>query len=98
MQHNMADSSIHSDIQDSFITSEEENYLRIANLLMNVAPPAVRVKFDKEFDPGTLNTELCNQRFKKLRYLQNRVINQVQWNLLFPTSGKHMIFTVFTIL
>lgn len=42
-------------------TKEETNYLRIANLLLKIAPPAVRVKFDNEFDPVMLQKNLLTK-------------------------------------
>ncbi|XP_071145822.1 uncharacterized protein [Mytilus edulis] len=69
------------------ISAEETYYLRIANLLLKVAPTAVRVKFDKEFYPSGLQTVLNQNRVKIQGLLQKRIINQKQWNLLFPSSG-----------
>lgn len=48
------------------VTKEETNYLRIANLLLRIAPPAVRVKFDSEFDPVMLQKTLNQSRSQKL--------------------------------
>lgn len=45
---------------------EETNYLRIANLLLRIAPPAVRVKFDSEFDPVMMQKTLNQSRSQKL--------------------------------
>ncbi|XP_071145816.1 uncharacterized protein [Mytilus edulis] len=69
------------------ISEEETYYLRIANLLLKVAPTAVRVKFDKEFCPSGLQTFLNQKRAKIQGLTQKRIINQKQWNLLFPNSG-----------
>ena len=67
---------------------EEENYVRIALLLTGISPRAVRIKFDSEFSPVCLERTL-RQATKDLRDLKNKkVINQHQWNLLFPTTGK----------
>ncbi|XP_071178430.1 uncharacterized protein [Mytilus edulis] len=66
----------------------ESNHLRIANLVFKVAPPAVRVYFDKQFNPGGLQTVLNQHRFKALNSLKSkRIINQNQWDLLFPSVG-----------
>ncbi|XP_063397031.1 uncharacterized protein LOC134681362 [Mytilus trossulus] len=66
----------------------ENNHLRIANLVFKVAPPAVRDYFDKQFNPGGLQTVLNQHRFKKLNSLKSRrIINQNQWDLLFPSVG-----------
>lgn len=74
------------------ITKEEENYVRMALLLTGVSPRAVRAQFDTEFDPASLSSTLCNNPNKTtLNNLKsNRVINQTQWNLLFPSSGKFL--------
>jgi hypothetical protein len=54
-----------------------------------VAPPVVREKFDREFYPGGLKTELSTNRFKVISPLfDKRVINKKQWALLYPGTGK----------
>ncbi|CAC5401627.1 unnamed protein product [Mytilus coruscus] len=70
-------------------SEEEMSFLRIISLLYKVAPSAVRVKFDKEFHPTNgLETALRQNKFKVLEPLKRRrVINQTQWDLLFPSSG-----------
>ncbi|CAG2226977.1 unnamed protein product [Mytilus edulis] len=68
------------------ISAEETYYLRIANLLLKVAPTAVRVKFDKEFCPSGLHTVLNQNKAKIQGLKQKRILNQKQWNLLFPSS------------
>ncbi|XP_052080503.1 ankyrin-1-like isoform X2 [Mytilus californianus] len=70
-------------------SEEEMGFLRIISLLYKVAPSAVRVKFDKEFHPTKgLETALKQDKFKVLEPLKRRrVINQTQWDLLFPSSG-----------
>ncbi|CAG2221509.1 unnamed protein product [Mytilus edulis] len=70
------------------ISAGETYYLRIANLLLKVAPSAVRVKFDKEFYPSGLQTVLNQKRLKIQGLTQKKIINIKQWNLLFPSSGK----------
>ncbi|CAG2206990.1 unnamed protein product [Mytilus edulis] len=70
------------------ISSEEENFLRIFHLLIKVAPSAVRVRFDQEFYPRGLQIVLNIARSSTLVTLKKRrVINQAQWDLLFPLSG-----------
>lgn len=74
------------------ITEEEANFLRIINLILRVAPQAVRVKFDEEFFPGGLQKVLNQNKFKVLDSLKRtRVINQKQWDLLYPRTGKYLI-------
>ncbi|XP_071145817.1 uncharacterized protein [Mytilus edulis] len=69
------------------ISAEETFHLRIANLLLQVAPTAVRVKFDKEFYPSGLQTVLNQKRANIQGLRQKRIITQKQWDLLFPNSG-----------
>ncbi|CAC5389372.1 unnamed protein product [Mytilus coruscus] len=84
----IADVSTDSGEQASDISPEEENYLRTAHLLIRVAPSAVRVRFDTEFSPGGLKIVLNQAKSSKLEPLKKRrVINQAQWDLLFPKSG-----------
>lgn len=72
------------------VTEEEANYFRIINLMLRVAPQAVRVKFDQEFFPGGLQKVLNKNEFKVLDSLKRkRVINKKQWDLLFPRTGKY---------
>jgi hypothetical protein len=73
----------------SGIPKEENNYIRIFYLLHGVAPSVVREKFDREFDPGGLKTKLSTNQFKVIRPLfDKRVIQQTQWDLLYPGTGK----------
>ncbi|CAG2239300.1 unnamed protein product [Mytilus edulis] len=69
------------------LLEEEENYVRLALLLKGVSPRAVRSYFDREFPPthlpSTLNTNYNTLQDLKLK----RVLNQAQWNLLFPRNG-----------
>ncbi|XP_071149674.1 uncharacterized protein [Mytilus edulis] len=68
---------------------EETNYLRIANLMLRVAPPAVRVQFNNEFHPDKLQGTLKEQRFKILESLKGkRIINKPQWDKLFPKTDE----------
>ncbi|CAC5422317.1 unnamed protein product [Mytilus coruscus] len=73
------------------MTESEEamSYLRIISLLYKVAPSAVRVKFDKEFHPiKGLEAALKKDKFKTLDPLKRkRILNQSQWDLLYPSSG-----------
>lgn len=69
---------------------EKDNYDRINKLLQVAATPAVKQKFDTEFDPSilksTLNKSYCGLGKLKIQ----RVINQHQWTLLFPKNGKEI--------
>ncbi|CAG2187779.1 ANK [Mytilus edulis] len=85
----MADEFLGNGRQTTVILPEEERYLRIAHLLVRVAPSAVREKFNREFHPSRLKTELNKHRYGTLSDLKAKhIINQNQWNLLFPNSGK----------
>ncbi|XP_071181366.1 uncharacterized protein [Mytilus edulis] len=69
------------------LLEEEENYVRLALLLKGVSPRAVRSYFDKEFPPTYLPSTL-NTNYNTLQDLKiKRVLNQAQWNLLFPRNG-----------
>ena len=66
------------------LTQEEENYVRMSLLLTGISPRAARAVFDQEFAPSCLNATLTKE-YNKLKDLQQkRIINQQQWNLLFP--------------
>ena len=67
---------------------DKENYVRMALLVTGVSPRAVRVYFDKEFSPVNLPTTLRKLSNKLLDLKSKRVINQAQWNVLFPYNGK----------
>ncbi|XP_076096830.1 uncharacterized protein LOC143067416 [Mytilus galloprovincialis] len=68
----------------SGLTQEEENYVRMSLLLTGISPRAARALFDQEFAPLCLNATITKE-YNKLRDLQSkRIINQPQWNLLFP--------------
>lgn len=69
------------------LSEEEDNYIRFALLLKGVTPRAVRTFFDNEFPPTYLPSTL-NENYDTLYNLKlRRVLNQVQWNLLFPKNG-----------
>lgn len=75
--------------QAADISHQAQNFLRIANLLFRVAITAVRGKFDTEFHPSRLGFVLKTNKLKPLEPLKRKkIINQAQWDLLFPKSGK----------
>ncbi|CAG2226143.1 unnamed protein product [Mytilus edulis] len=85
----MADVLTGNGMQINVTSRGEENFLRIANLLLLIATPAVREKFNEEFHPARLETVLKENRFPHLDSLkQKNVINPIQWDLLFPVSGN----------
>lgn len=89
----MAEVSIGNGMKTKVMSSVEENYLRISHLLVRVAPSAVRIKFNYEFHPDTLKTVLNQNKFTRLELLKHKnVINQKQWDLLFPITGEQNRF------
>lgn len=70
------------------ITKEEENYIRLQQLIKGVSQKAARCFFDQEFAPVCLGKSI-KQASNKLNDLKiKKVINTEQWNLLFPKYGK----------
>lgn len=67
------------------ISNEEMNYLRIINLLIRVATPVVRLKFNQELNPGSLEDTL-KKAWVKLR--NDKVVSQKQMQILYPNTGK----------
>jgi hypothetical protein len=65
----------------------ESNYIKIAMVVLRVSPRAVRVQFDKEFDPVCLQGTLKSQQCRLLDLQSKKLITQPQWNLLFPRTG-----------
>lgn len=73
------------------ITEEEENYVRMSLLLYGISQRAARYFFDSEFAPPTLQKSI-RKEFEKLFILKkDKIINQSQWNLLFPQKGWYEI-------
>lgn len=70
------------------LSQEEINFLRLAGLLIRIAPRAVRQKFDDELHPVQLQQFLLRNR-RKIDDLtfKRRVITQLQYDLLYP-RGK----------
>lgn len=66
---------------------EDVNFLRLAGLLLKIAPHAVRQMFDHEFHPVMLQQILRKNRLKIDELVTKRVITKAQYNLLFP-EGK----------
>ncbi|CAG2255365.1 unnamed protein product [Mytilus edulis] len=66
----------------SQISEEESNYLKVVFVLLRIATPLVRVKFDNEVHPIQLKKELDRSRQKLQGFL-----NQEQMDLLFPKTG-----------
>ena len=66
----------------------ESNYIKIAMVVLRVSPRAVRVQFDKEFDPVCLQRTLKSEQSRLLDLKTKKRITQPQWNLLFPRTGE----------
>lgn len=70
-------------------SSEEENYARLSLLLAGISSRVVRKLFDFEFPPTSLAATLMKENNKLLELKKKNIINQAQWNLLFPPGpGK----------
>lgn len=66
------------------LSTEEENYVRMSLLITGVSPRGVRALFDSEFAPIRLDASI-KKEYTKLKDLKSKhIINQSQWNLLFP--------------
>ncbi|XP_063405751.1 uncharacterized protein LOC134689715 [Mytilus trossulus] len=73
----------------SSLAQEDVNFLRLAGLLIKIAPRAVRQRFDYEFNPKQLQQFLCKNR-RKIDDLTNkkRVITLAQYDLLYPRGSS----------
>lgn len=69
------------------MSQEDINFLRLAGLLIRIAPSAVRQLFDFEFDPVTLSQFLGKNRHKIDELTKKRGITKTQYDLLYP-KGK----------
>lgn len=73
----------------TIFSRDDINHFRIINLLYRIAPSAVRVKFDNEFDPSILEQTLKRNRGKIMDLTtKKKVINQTQLGLLYQKRGK----------
>lgn len=69
------------------ITIEEENFLRIVQLIFGVVVEAVRTVFDKFFPPMTLHHTLQANK-KDVKDLEKKqILRKPQMDVLFPTTG-----------
>ena len=76
-------------------SSYESNYIKIAMVVLRVSSRAVRVQFDKMFDPKYLQTTLKNNTGKwgcLTDLKKKKRITQPQWDLLFPKTGRLLYF------
>ncbi|CAG2253747.1 unnamed protein product [Mytilus edulis] len=66
------------------LTVVEENYVRMSLLLTGISPRAARTFFDGEFAPVCLDATIKKEYNKLFDLKKKHIINQSQWNLLFP--------------
>ena len=66
---------------------EKANFTRLSRLLVDKGTEALRTTFDANRTPGNL-TAVLNANKLFLLTLKPRIINNIQWDLLFPPSGN----------
>jgi WD40 repeat protein len=66
---------------------EKANFTRLSRLLVDKGTEALRNNFDAIHSPANLQAVLAGKRASLLK-LKPRVINNCQWDLLFPPSGN----------
>ena len=71
----------------SVILQEKANFTRLSRLLVDKGTEALRITLDSIHAPANLAAVLNANRATLLR-LKPRVINDTQWDLLFPPSGN----------
>ena len=71
----------------SVILQEKANFTRLSRLLVDKGTEALRITLDAIHAPANLPAVLNANRATLLR-LKPRVINDTQWDLLFPPSGN----------
>ncbi|VDI43424.1 Hypothetical predicted protein [Mytilus galloprovincialis] len=76
------------------LAQEDINFLRLAGLLIKIAPRAVRQRFDYEIHPGQLKQFLSKNRRKIDDLKKKRVITLSQYDLLYPTEPSSDKFDV----
>ena len=74
-------------IMASDVLQEKENFTRLSRLIVDKGTEVLRNIFDGIHPPANLQAVL-NKDKKSLLKLKFKVINDSQWNLLFPPSGN----------
>ena len=74
-------------VMTSFNLEENANFTRLNRLLVDKGTEALRINLDGIHPPAALPAVL-NANKGKLLKLKPRVINDSQWDLLFPPSGN----------
>ncbi|CAG2233215.1 unnamed protein product [Mytilus edulis] len=87
IEHDIIPESVKPIVLMDFMAEEEENYVRMSLLLFGISQRAARVLFDSEFAPQTLQTSISKAYRKLVKLKKDKIINQSQWNLLFPQRG-----------
>lgn len=62
-------------------------FLRLACLLLHIAPRALRRHFDIEFHPDKLQALLLQKKIKILELKERKTITQTQYDLLYPAGN-----------
>lgn len=73
------------------IPEEGTNFLRFANLLIRISPKAVRVLFDKYFQPCGLHVVLTQSKRKLEGLNRKKILNKSQMDLLYPLKGMKLL-------
>ncbi|CAG2256748.1 unnamed protein product [Mytilus edulis] len=87
--------SLSSDDIPTSLSQEDINFLRLAGLLIRVAPRAVRRRFDVEFHPEQLQQFLRTNRGKIDNLYKKRIITVTQYELLFPKGSSKVSSDMF---
>lgn len=67
-------------------SQKDTHFLRLAVLLMKIAPHAVRKEFDLEFDPTTFRQFLMRSRMKIQTLYKTRVLTRAHYDMLYPNG------------
>jgi hypothetical protein len=78
------------------VEEEKANFTRLSRLLVDKGTEALRNTFDTIHSPANLPAVL-NANRKSLLRLKIRVINNSQWDLLFPPSGNPAVSKTFDV-
>ena len=74
-------------VMASVILQEKANFTRLSRLLVDKGTEALRITLDAIYAPANLPA-VINTNKATLQTLKPRVINDNQWDLLFPPSGN----------
>lgn len=73
------------------LSKEEENYIRLTLLVIDVSQRAVRTYFDSEFPPKRLPSMLIANYTTINELKRNKTLKPVQLDLLNPKNGMFCI-------